>query len=102
MTRYAGEYEAATGMALFPGSLNLIMEEPWSMSEAVITIPADRVGRRVHLVPCSVKGHRCFIFRTDMAQRAGGDEHQILELLADVRLRDALGVRDGDVVEVVI
>ena len=37
-----------------------------------------------------------------MAERAGGDEHRVLEIVSDVRLRDELGVDDGDTIAVVI
>ena len=37
-----------------------------------------------------------------MAERAGGDEHRVLEIVSDVRLRDELRVDDGDTVEVVV
>jgi len=45
---------------------------------------------------------QCFIFRTVRAEQAGGDEHRVLEILSDVRLRDELGLDDGDTIEVVI
>ncbi|MGH9157635.1 MAG: hypothetical protein ACRD1K_17770 [Acidimicrobiales bacterium] len=53
-------------------------------------------------MPCTVGSRRCFIFRTAQAEAASGDEHRILEILAEVRLRDVLGVADGDHVEVVV
>jgi CTP-dependent riboflavin kinase len=100
MDRYRSEYEEATGVSLFPGSLNVVLDEPWPLPPRTITISADRVGRLVHLVPASIEGHDCFIFRTDNAERAGPDDRRVLEVLAAVRLRDALGVDDGDSVEV--
>lgn len=42
------------------------------------------MGRLVHLVPCLFMGRGCFLFRTDNAERIGGDEHRILEVLSDV------------------
>ena len=65
-------------------------------------ISAEEGGRLIYLVPCSVGARRCFIFRTDMAERAGGDEHKVLEIVSDVRLRDEFGVDDGDTIEVVV
>lgn len=102
MTLYAAEYRAASGMELYPGSLNVVLERPWRLPAQRVTIEPERVGRLVHLVPCRVGGRRGFVFRTEKAELAGGEEHRVLELLAEVRLRDALGVSDGDVVEVVI
>jgi CTP-dependent riboflavin kinase len=102
MTLYAEAYEAAAGVALYPGSLNVVLEQPWALPLERVTVGAEAVGRLIHLVPCSVGPRRCFIFRTDMAERAGGQEHRVVEIVADVRLRDELGVDDGDTVEVVL
>lgn len=102
MTLYAEAYAAAVGMRLYPGSLNLVLEEPWALPRKRMTLSAEAVGRLIYLVPCSVGARHCFIFRTDMAERAGGDQHRVLEIVSHVRLRDELGVDDGDTVEVVL
>ena len=102
MTLYAEAYAAAAGVPLYPGSLNVVLDEPWALSPQRIMVTAEQVGRLIYLVPCSVGARRCFIFRTDMADRAGGDEHKVLEIVSDVRLRDELGVDDGDTIEVVV
>ena len=102
MRTFAEHYEAATGMRLYPGSLNVRLPQPWPLPNKTMLLPAERVGRLVHLVPCSVSGLKCFIFRTDNAERAGPSEQRIVEILAEVRLRDALSVADGDVIEIVV
>ena len=93
---------AAAGAPLHPGSLNVVLEQPWLLPSDRISLSADVVGRLVYLVPCTVGSRRCFILRTARAEAAGGDEHRILEILAEVRLRDVPGVADGDRVEVVV
>jgi CTP-dependent riboflavin kinase len=102
MKLYAEPYMRAAGVPLVTGSLNLVLDEDWSLPDHRITLTADEVGRLVHLVPCRVHGHQCFIFRTQLAEETGGDAHRILELLSSIRLRDELGLADGDIVEVVI
>jgi CTP-dependent riboflavin kinase len=102
MTLHAEAYAAAVGVPLYPGSLNLVLNEPWALPPQRIRVSAEEVGRLVYLVPCSVGARPCFIFRTDMAEQAGGDEHRVLEILSDVRLRDELGLDDGDTIEVSI
>lgn len=102
MRTYGEHYEAATGMRLYPGSLNVRLPDPWPLPARTIRLPADRVGRLVHLVPCRVSGRRCFIFRTDNDERAGTNGRCVVEVLAEVKLRDALGLADGDVVEIVV
>lgn len=102
MRTYAEHYEAAIGIRLYPGSLNVRLPGPWPLPNKTILLPAERVGRLVHLVPCSVSGRKCFVFRTDNAERAGPEEQRVVEILAKVRLRDALSVTDGDVIEIVV
>jgi len=102
MQLYSDEYEAATGLRLYPGCLNILLDEPWSLPDETLQLSAERAGRLVHLVPCSFMGRDCFIFRTDNAERAGFDEHLVLEVLADVSLRSAHGLRGGDLVEVMV
>jgi CTP-dependent riboflavin kinase len=102
MTLYADAYVATVGHSLYPGSLNLVLDEPWALPPQRIELSAEEVGRVIYLVPCSIGARRCFIFRTDRAERAGEDEHRVLEILSDVRLRDELGVDDGDRIEVVV
>ena len=98
LERYADEYEAATGARLYPGTLNVRLEEPWRS-------PADaaalEVGVRVLLTPCRVGDHAAWILRT-AGNEAGRGDHplEVIELAAAVRLRDVLGVDDGDVVAV--
>ena len=102
MQRYSDEYQAATGLHLYPGSLNIRLDDPWVLPDDTLRLPAERVGRSVHLVPCSFMGSDCFIFRTDKAELAGGEEHLVLEVVSTVGLRTAHGLSDGDLVEVTV
>ena len=102
MRLYAEQYETATGMRLYPGSLNVRLPEPWPLPGNTIVLRAADVGRLVHLFPCSVAGRRCFIFRTNNADRAGRDEQRVVEIVAEVKLRDEFSLIDGDVVEIVV
>jgi riboflavin kinase, archaea type len=102
MELYSDEYAAATGVRLYPGSLNILLEDPWALPDETLQVSEEHVGRLVHLVPCLFIGRGCFLFRTDNAERIGGDEHLILEVLSDVQLRSAHGLSDGDIVEVTV
>lgn len=102
MRQYSDRYKEATGVSLFPGSLNVHLPDPWPLPDGTMTLPPEDVGRLVHLLPCTVSGLSCFIFRTDNAERAGPDEQRIVELLAEVRLRDALDLADGDEIEIAV
>jgi CTP-dependent riboflavin kinase len=55
------------------------------------------------IVPCTINGLNAFILRTDKNDRGEGDHSpNIVEVAAAVRLRDALGLDDGDEVEIVV
>jgi riboflavin kinase len=102
MRQYAEHYEAATGMRLYPGSLNLRLPEPWPLPDDTIRVPAERVGRTVHLIRCSISSRSCFIFRTDNAEQGGPDEQRVIEILSEVNLRNEFGLSDGDMLEIVV
>jgi riboflavin kinase, archaea type len=96
-------YRAKTGLDLFPGTLNLRLDRPWRLPREVFRIePAEYGGRvGVSLVPCRVLGRGAFLVRTDANERGDGDHpHEVVEIAADVGLRAAFGLRDGD--EVVV
>lgn len=96
-------YTRKTGMDLFPGTLNLELEHPWSLPANPIRLEAGEYGGTVSvsLVPCTVFGRRAFILRTDANEQGGGHHPPtIIEIATDVKLRDAHQLRDGDIVEV--
>jgi riboflavin kinase len=102
MRLYAATYAAATGLVLYPGSLNVVLDQPYELPIERIRLSADEVGVDVNLVECSTLGRRAFIFRTDADDAKGPTQRLLIEILSDVRLRDAYGLSDGDLVEIVV
>jgi riboflavin kinase, archaea type len=105
MQAYRELYEQVTGVALFPGSLNILLEHDWSLPDSRLRLePADYGGRiGMNIVPCTISGLAAFIVRTDPTEAGTGDHSKsVIEIAAGVRLRDALGLHDGDVVEVIV
>jgi CTP-dependent riboflavin kinase len=102
MRLHARSYSAATGLALYPGSLNVVLAEPYDLPRERIRLSAEEVGVDVNLVECSTLGRRAFIFRTDADDAKGPRQRVLIEILSDVRLRDAYGLSDGDLVEIAI
>lgn len=90
-------YFEKTGVRFFPGSLNVEIEHPWDLPSDSITIfPTETPkGIGIRLSPCIIGGVNAFVVRTDTTSKS----RKILEILAPVRLRDVLGLVDGDVVE---
>lgn len=90
-------------MVLFPGTLNLQLEQPWLVPAGCLRLEAAEYGGTVtvNIVPCSVLGRRAFILRTTANDEGRGHHSQsIIEIATDVKLRDAHQLRDGDWVEV--
>lgn len=104
MRKYADIYRDATGMDLVPGSLNVELDREFRLPDTPrIHLDAEQVGVDVSLVPCHVEGIPAFILRTDRNDAGIGDHpRQIIEVVADVVLRDELRLEDGDRVEVVV
>jgi riboflavin kinase, archaea type len=102
--KLSDHYRRKTGMTLFPGTLNLQLQEPYSLPLAgVLRLEAGEYGGSVsvNLVPCSIRGRRGFILRTD-ANESGRGHHPktILEIASDVKLRDYFHLNDGNLLEI--
>jgi riboflavin kinase len=98
-------YLRKTGMLLFPGTLNLQLEQPWFVPPDCLRLEGAEYGGTVtvNIVPCSTFGRRAFILRTAANEEGRGHHPRtIIEIATDAMLRDAHQLRDGDWVEVEI
>ncbi len=98
-------YLSKTGMSLFPGTLNVQLEEPYSLPPRVIRLEGQEYGGTVsvNLVPCSIRGKSAFLLRTDAnEQERGHHPKTIVEIATDIKLRDHFDLNDGDQVEIEI
>jgi riboflavin kinase, archaea type len=96
-------YEAKTGMRLYPGTLNLELSAPYPLPPDVLRLEAHEYGGSVSvsIVPCRIFDRRAFLLRTDPNEQGSGHHpRNIIEIAADIRLRDAYHLNDGDWVEV--
>ncbi|MDG2142527.1 MAG: DUF120 domain-containing protein [Planctomycetota bacterium] len=103
LAKYADVYRQATGIALFPGTLNLELPAPYDVPDGCQRIESADYGGavNVNLVPCRVFGRRAFILRTDANQNGTGPHPRtVIEVATDVKLRDEYKLEDGDVVVV--
>jgi riboflavin kinase len=90
-------------MRLFPGTLNVQLEEPYNLPKTVIRLEAKEYGGSVSvsIVPCSILGKRAFILRTDPNEEGRGHHPKtIVEVATDVRLRGHFHLSDGCMVEI--
>lgn len=98
-------YQRKTGMLLFPGTLNVTLEEPWFAPQGCLRLEGAEYGGTVtvNIVPCSIFGRPAFILRTAANEEGRGDHPRtIIEVATDVKLRDTYQLKDGDWVEVEI
>jgi riboflavin kinase len=103
MTVHAELYEAKTGVRLYPGSLNVVLDYAWHVGTQSVRLEPPEYGVGLSIVPCTINGLDAFILRTDKNDRGEGDHPpNILEIAASARLRDTLGLQDGDEVEIVV
>lgn len=103
MTVHADLYEARTGVFLYPGTLNVVLDHPWHVGSQRVRLEPPEYGVGLSIVPCTLQHLDAFILRTDKNDRGEGDHPpNILEVAAAVRLRDALGLQNGDEVEIIV
>ena len=107
--RYREYYRAKSGLSLFPGTLNLRLDDPYELPAGkVIRLEGAEYGSRVSvsILPVRLFDWPAFVLRPDLKQGASAedaaDRLSTLELAADVKLRDAYGLEDGDDVKVVV
>jgi CTP-dependent riboflavin kinase len=97
MARYADAYERAAGVRLEPGSLNIVLDEPWVMGVPEVRLEACEVGVGIGLIACRLDDHDCWIMRTDKNDAGRGDHPlTVVEVVAAVHLRTELSLSDGD------
>jgi riboflavin kinase len=96
-------YTQKTGMQFFPGTLNLRLDEPYSLPADVLRLEKEEYGGAVSvsMVRCRIFGRPAFLLRTD-ANESGRGHHpkNIIEIATDIKLRDRYRLHDGDIVEV--
>lgn len=100
--RLGNFYEQKTGMRLYPGTLNVELPSEYSLPADVIRLEADEYGGTVSVsVPCRIFDRGAVVLRTDQNEIGMGHHpRNIIEIAADVRLRDHYQLKDGDWVEI--
>ncbi|HEX4021380.1 MAG TPA: DUF120 domain-containing protein [Acidobacteriaceae bacterium] len=96
-------YAQKTGMRLFPGTLNIRLDQPYFLPQRVLRLEAHEYGGTVsvNMVPCTIRGKKAFLLRTDAnEQERGHHPRTIIEIATDVKLRDYFQLSDGDRVQV--
>jgi CTP-dependent riboflavin kinase len=108
LTRFNAAYARKLGAPVFPGSLNLRLPHVFDWMNpryepALIRFDRSEYGgeRDILFLPCrldSLNRHPAHLWTTT-TRRQGADLY-LLEIVADISLRDTFGLKDGDVIAV--
>ena len=102
-------YSQKLGMSVFPGSLNIALDHAFNWFEAhyepdTIWFGREEYGgeRDILLLPCelvSLDHRKAFLWTPTTAARDRQDPW-VIEIVADINLRNHFGLQDSDVVEI--
>ena len=94
-------YLNKTGLQLFPGTLNIQLDDPFDLPQERARLEAAEYGGTVsvNIVPCKVFGLAGVILRTDKAD-SEPQSRKMIEVACEVKLREQQQLKDGDVIEI--
>ena len=98
-------YFKKTGLCFFPGTLNIELNEPWSVPVNSMRLEKEEYGGTVsvNIVPCRFFDRKAFILRTDKNESGTGHHSKrIIEIASDIKLRDKYKLNDNDIVKIII
>jgi CTP-dependent riboflavin kinase len=108
LTRFNDAYKRKLGMPVFPGSLNLRLPHAFDWTDprygpSLIRFDRAEYGgeRDVLFLPCrleTLNRHPAFLWTTTTPRE--GAALCLVEIVADISLRDRFGLKDGDVLAI--
>ena len=93
-----------TNMRLYPGTLNIELEEPYDL-KTTYTIKAKEYGGKydVQVQECTLLEHKAYIVRSEKNLKEESDyEKNIIEIVSNINFRDKHNLKDGDLVKIQI
>lgn len=99
---YSSQFQKMLGFIPFPGTLNLRLDEPFVPSgEAIKIMGFSEKGKTFGGCDCywiRINGIKAVIVRPERSSYPS----DLIEIIAPIRLRESLGLSDGDEVEVAL
>ena len=99
---YSRQFLQHLGFVPFPGTLNVLLEEPFPAEQQAIRIEGfQEEGRNFGQCKCyriKLNGIEAAVVRPERSRYPA----DLIEVIAPVQLRLALGLEDGDPVEVIL
>ena len=96
-------YNKKSGLSLYPGTLNIELDEEFSIPPNSKRIEACEYNGTVSasFYPCMIEKFNGIIIRTDKNEAGTGDHaRSVIEIAAEIKLRDVLNLSDGDEITV--
>jgi riboflavin kinase len=96
-------YLRKTGLDLYPGTLNVQLDEEYHFPPRAMRLEGEEYGGTVsvNIVPCRIFEEEAVILRTDNSERGEGlHPKSLVEVACEVRLRDKYHLKDGDTVRI--
>lgn len=93
-----GVFKNRTGITLFPGTLNIKIEEDYIVKPDWIIKPEEFGGTENVLVQkCELLGKTAYIVRAEKNQIGQGEHNlQIIEIVADICFREKYNLTDNE------
>ena len=99
---YSRQFLHHLGFVPFPGTLNVLLEEPFPVEQQAINIEGfQEEGRSFGECKCyriKLNGIDAAVVRPERSRYPA----ELIEVVAPVHLRRALGLKEGDPVEVIV
>ena len=91
-----------TGVKLYPGTLNVKLDESYNLKIDYIIKPEDYGGIfNVQVQKCKVFDNTAYIVRSEKNIDHNGDYSQdIIEIISNVNFREKYNLKDGDEIEI--
>lgn len=97
---YKKQFNAKLGFDPFPGTLNLILTQPFDMSSGSVLIEGFKDANRTYgacrCYPIMIRDIHAAVVRPERSNYP----KNLIEIIAPVNLRKTLGLKDGDEIEV--
>ena len=104
MNKLSSYYTAKTGIIFFPGTLNVhLIDCKYYFPQNCLRLEKEEYDGivSISMTKCRFMGENAYILRTDSdIEKYGYPPEQILEIAANLKLRDKFNLRDGDIVSV--
>ena len=93
-----------TGFKLYPGTLNVKLNNPYVLNADYIIKPEEYGGNyNVYVQKCRLLQEYAYIIRSEKnIGKNGNYSEDIIEIVSDVNFREKYKLNDGDILEIII